>query len=121
MQISASRGDQAGAPFVAHQGEEFPTARTSIGVLRDIGYAAKSAELTKRRLPARKAQPMHVPIERIASKCTVVAVRSLCDFQATYEVGASQKCLCPVGAHKPTMLPWYLHGVIMSRRPRRLR
>jgi hypothetical protein len=64
MQISASRGDQAGALFAAHQGEEFPTARTSIGMRRDIGYAAKGARhlrraLTKRRLSARKARLMH--------------------------------------------------------------
>ena len=28
---AAAAGDQAGAPFAAHQGEEFPTARASIG------------------------------------------------------------------------------------------
>ena len=43
MQISAVGGDQAGAPFAAHQGEKSPTARARIGVLRDIGNAADAA------------------------------------------------------------------------------
>ena len=127
VQISASRGDQAGAPFAAHQGEEFPTARASIGALGDIGYVAKGARqghraLTKRRPSARKSQSMRLcPIERIAGECIVVSVRSLCDFQAAYEVGASQKRLCPVGAYKPAMPSRNLQGVILSQRSRRLR
>jgi hypothetical protein len=122
MQLQRKAGDQAGARTAAHQGEQYPTARNSIGVLGDTGYAAKaSCQSNGGHHPVRPSLCVLRPIERIASECIVVAVQSLQDFQADYEVGASSKRQCPVGVHKPANASRNLYGETRSRRPRRLR
>jgi hypothetical protein len=109
MQLQRKAGDQAGARTAAHQGEQYPTARNSIGVLGDTGYAAKvSCQSNGGHYPVRPSLCVLRPIERIASECIVVAVQSFQDFQAAYEVGASSKRQCPAGAYKPAMPSRYL-------------
>jgi hypothetical protein len=59
MQLSAQRVVLGGARTAAHQSEQYPTARTSIGVLEDIGYVAKGAERSPNgSASSRKAQSM---------------------------------------------------------------
>jgi hypothetical protein len=70
MQLQRKAGDQAGARTAAHQGEQYPTARNSIGVLGDTGYAAKaSCQSNGGHHPVRPSLCVLRPIERIASEC----------------------------------------------------
>ncbi len=59
MQLSAQRVVLGGARTAARQGEQYPTARNSIGALEDIGCAAKGAERSPNGgASARKVQSM---------------------------------------------------------------
>jgi hypothetical protein len=123
MQISASRGDQAGAPFVAHQGEEFPTARTSIGALGDTGYVAKGTE--------RSPNGGHQPVS--PSLCGYVRSSGSPESASSsrFEACATSKQPTRWAPRKnayvqsaPTSRQWpsrNLQGVILSQRSRRLR
>jgi len=110
MQLSAQRVILGGARTAAHQGEQYPTARNSIGALEDIGYVARGAERSPNGgASARKVQSMrYVRSSGSLESASSSRFQACKTFKQDYEVGASQNRQCPAGVYKPAMPSRYL-------------
>jgi len=120
--IERTTGDLSGCPNCRPPGRKIP----------DSPDKHRSAERYRLRrqgfLPSNGGhQPVRLglcvpcPIERTASECIVVAVQSLWELQAVYEGAPRKTANVQSASTSRQCLPGTFQGVILSRRPRRLR